>query len=117
MNNIRKCTSCTHWKTCIIRIKLQCVLSQYNNYFERGHYAHINQIAISCRNYLNLDTPKLATRVLPLAEQEKKTIEYAMQRYQNNREHVARALGIGERTLYRKLKRYKEQDKTKGVTK
>lgn len=113
MNNLKNCSACEHHKTCIVRIKLKIVLDGYSSYFEKGYYSHINRIASSCINYLNLKRPELYERVLPLATQERIAIEKAMQRYQHNREHVARALGIGERTLYRKLKIYKEQGDVK----
>lgn len=40
------------------------------------------------------------------AESEKANITKAMAAYNGNRERAAKALGIGERTLYRKLKQY-----------
>jgi len=44
--------------------------------------------------------------VLTIREIEKMQIEKALKRYRGNRRKTARALGIGERTLYRKLKEY-----------
>lgn len=41
-----------------------------------------------------------------LEESERRLIEEALQRFEGNRRHTARALGISERTLYRKLKEY-----------
>ena len=43
---------------------------------------------------------------LALKDMEKNHIEKALERYNGNRRRAARALGIGERTLYRKLKEY-----------
>ena len=43
---------------------------------------------------------------LNLGEVEKKTIIRALDVVQQNREKAARLLGIGERTLYRKIKEY-----------
>ena len=43
---------------------------------------------------------------LTLKDMEKSHIEKALERYSGNRRKAARALGIGERTLYRKLKEY-----------
>jgi two-component system response regulator HydG len=41
-----------------------------------------------------------------LAELEKKAIEETLTSVQGNRELAAKILGIGERTLYRKIKEY-----------
>ena len=41
-----------------------------------------------------------------LAELEKKAIEETLNSVGGNREHAAKILGIGERTLYRKIKEY-----------
>ena len=47
----------------------------------------------------------------PLAETERKIILETLALTGGNRELTAKMLGIGERTLYRKLKEYKEEDK------
>ncbi len=44
--------------------------------------------------------------LMTIQDLEKQQIEKALARFHNNRRKVARALGIGERTLYRKLKEY-----------
>jgi two-component system response regulator HydG len=41
-----------------------------------------------------------------LAQLEKKAIEETLASVQGNREQAAKILGIGERTLYRKIKEY-----------
>ena len=41
-----------------------------------------------------------------LAELERKAIEETLTSVQGNREQAAKILGIGERTLYRKIKEY-----------
>jgi two-component system, NtrC family, response regulator HydG len=46
----------------------------------------------------------------PLAEVERYYIEQALQLAGGNREEAARMLGIGERTLYRKIKEWQEED-------
>jgi DNA-binding NtrC family response regulator len=43
---------------------------------------------------------------MTMAEVEKATIEAALKEYQGNRRRAAEILGIGERTLYRKIKAY-----------
>ena len=43
---------------------------------------------------------------LTMKEMEKIEIEKALNRYKGNKRKTAKALGIGERTLYRKLKEY-----------
>jgi two-component system response regulator HydG len=49
----------------------------------------------------------------PLAEVERYYVEQALQLGGGNREEAARMLGIGERTLYRKIKEWQEQDHVK----
>jgi len=44
--------------------------------------------------------------VLPPAEAERLYLADALARHQGHRRHTASALGMSERTLYRKLKRY-----------
>ncbi|MEK7775322.1 MAG: sigma-54 dependent transcriptional regulator [Candidatus Zixiibacteriota bacterium] len=46
-------------------------------------------------------------RGLTMDEMERRMIESALTEHSGNRKEVARKLGIGERTLYRKLKQYK----------
>ena len=55
---------------------------------------------------LRTDVPTHAEEEMTLKEMEKIQIEKALERYRRNRRKAARALGIGERTLYRKLKEY-----------
>jgi DNA-binding NtrC family response regulator len=43
---------------------------------------------------------------MTMAEVEKATIEAALKEYKGNRRRAAEILGIGERTLYRKIKAY-----------
>ncbi len=43
---------------------------------------------------------------MTMAQVERATIEVALERFRGNRRRVAQVLGIGERTLYRKLKEY-----------
>ena len=47
----------------------------------------------------------------PLAEVERYYIEQALQLTGGNREEAARMLGIGERTLYRVIQDWKQQDR------
>jgi two-component system response regulator HydG len=51
----------------------------------------------------------------PLAEVERYYIEQALQLAGGNREEASRMLGIGERTLYRKIKEWQEQDQQRGA--
>jgi two-component system response regulator HydG len=51
----------------------------------------------------------------PLAEVERYCIEEALKLTGGNREEASRMLGIGERTLYRKIQDWKQQDRIKGV--
>ncbi len=52
------------------------------------------------------DTPKPDDEILSLEEMERRLIERALKKYGGRRKKVADALGISERTLYRKIKAY-----------
>ena len=52
------------------------------------------------------DHPVLYRPGMTMAEVEKATIEAALTEYKGNRRRAAEVLGIGERTLYRKIKAY-----------
>ncbi|HEY0350985.1 MAG TPA: sigma 54-interacting transcriptional regulator, partial [Gemmatimonadales bacterium] len=52
------------------------------------------------------DHPVLYRAGMTMAEVEKATIEAALREYKGNRRRAAEVLGIGERTLYRKIKAY-----------
>lgn len=52
----------------------------------------------------------------PLEEVERYYIEEALKLTEGNREEAATLLGIGERTLYRKIQDYKQKDATKAGT-
>jgi two-component system response regulator HydG len=49
----------------------------------------------------------------PLTEVERYYIEQALERTRGNREEAARMLGIGERTLYRVMQDWKQQDRVR----
>lgn len=51
----------------------------------------------------------------PLAEVERFYMEQALSRAGGNREEAARVLGIGERTLYRNIQEWKQQDKVRAA--
>ena len=50
-----------------------------------------------------------------LAEVERYYIEEALKLTKNNREEASKILGIGERTLYRKIQDWKQQDRLRGA--
>jgi DNA-binding NtrC family response regulator len=52
------------------------------------------------------EQPVLYRSGMTMAEVEKATIEAALREYKGNRRRAAEVLGIGERTLYRKIKAY-----------
>jgi DNA-binding NtrC family response regulator len=52
------------------------------------------------------DQPVVYRAGMTMAEVEKATIEAALREYKGNRRRAAEVLGIGERTLYRKIKAY-----------
>ncbi len=51
-------------------------------------------------------TPAAVEQTLPLEELEKRSIATALQKFGGNRRKTAQALGINERTLYRKIREY-----------
>jgi len=51
-------------------------------------------------------TPTPITKVIPLEEIEKRAIAEALETFEGNKRRTAQALGINERTLYRKIKEY-----------
>jgi DNA-binding NtrC family response regulator len=53
------------------------------------------------------DGPVVYRPGMTMAEVEKAAIEAALQEYRGNRRKAAEVLGIGERTLYRKIKAYR----------
>jgi DNA-binding NtrC family response regulator len=52
------------------------------------------------------DQPFIYRSGMTMAEVEKAAIEAALREYRGNRRRAAEVLGIGERTLYRKIKSY-----------
>ena len=52
------------------------------------------------------DHPILYRTGMTMADVERATIEAALREYKGNRRRAAEVLGIGERTLYRKIKAY-----------
>ncbi|MEO8089519.1 MAG: sigma-54 dependent transcriptional regulator [Gemmatimonadales bacterium] len=57
-------------------------------------------------NHRDDDQPVLYRPGMTMAEVERATIEAALKEYKGNRRRAAEILGIGERTLYRKIKAY-----------
>jgi DNA-binding NtrC family response regulator len=55
----------------------------------------------------NGEQPVLYRPGMTMAEVERATIEAALREYKGNRRRAAEVLGIGERTLYRKIKAYR----------
>jgi len=53
------------------------------------------------------EQPVLYRPGMTMAEVERATIEAALKEYRGNRRRAAEVLGIGERTLYRKIKAYR----------
>jgi DNA-binding NtrC family response regulator len=56
------------------------------------------------------ENPVLEQEDLSIKNAEKKQIEKALEQFRHNRRKAAKALGMGERTLYRKLKEYGLED-------
>ncbi len=95
-----KCTSCIHTAVCHFRSKLGTLVNNHSHYFRRGSYAAANNFAEVCNLYSK------SSGDITLAEWEKQGIIRALQETNQNRTEAAKLLGIGERTLYRKLHKY-----------
>ena len=72
---------------------------------QRGGFFHSAAALPHCvLNHRALEV--LYRRGMTMADVERATIEAALRETQGNRRKAAELLGIGERTLYRKLKEY-----------
>jgi DNA-binding NtrC family response regulator len=69
-----------------------------------GHSAQVSDVLSEVEQ--NGEQPVLYRSGMTMAEVEKATIEAALREYKGNRRRAAEVLGIGERTLYRKIKAY-----------
>src|SRR3954464_4808919 len=70
-----------------------------------GHHAQVGDL-VSELEQENGTQPVLYKSGMTMADVEKATIEAALKEYAGNRRRAAEVLGIGERTLYRKIKAY-----------
>jgi DNA-binding NtrC family response regulator len=70
-----------------------------------GHSAQVSDVLTEVEP--NGDQPVLYRPGMTMAEVERATIEAALKEYKGNRRRAAEVLGIGERTLYRKIKAYR----------
>jgi DNA-binding NtrC family response regulator len=59
---------------------------------------------LACEHYLKLAEQRKDDEIIPLKEMERRHLLKAMQRYNYNQKLVAKKLGIGYTTLWRKLK-------------
>ena len=69
-----------------------------------GHHAQVTDVLSDAEE--DGAQPVLYKSGMTMADVEKATIEAALKEYQGNRRRAAEVLGIGERTLYRKIKAY-----------
>src|SRR5689334_7829033 len=69
-----------------------------------GHHAQVTDVLSDAEE--DGAQPVLYKSGMTMADVEKATIEAALREYQGNRRRAAEVLGIGERTLYRKIKAY-----------
>jgi DNA-binding NtrC family response regulator len=69
-----------------------------------GHSAQVSDVMGEVEQ--NGDQPVLYRSGMTMADVEKATIEAALREHKGNRRRAAEVLGIGERTLYRKIKAY-----------
>ena len=69
-----------------------------------GHQAQVSDVLSEVEE--NGSQPVLYRAGMTMADVEKATIEAALKEYRGNRRRAAEVLGIGERTLYRKIKAY-----------
>jgi DNA-binding NtrC family response regulator len=72
---------------------------------ELGDHATVHEVLPESDN--GGDQPVVYRPGMTMAEVEKAAIEAALQEYRGNRRKAAEVLGIGERTLYRKIKTYR----------
>jgi DNA-binding NtrC family response regulator len=71
---------------------------------ELGDHSHLSDVSAVVDQ--NGDQPVLYRPGMTMAEVERATIEAALREYKGNRRRASEVLGIGERTLYRKIKAY-----------
>ena len=70
-----------------------------------GHSAQVSDVLTEVEQ--NGEQPVLYRSGMTMAEVEKAAIAAALNEYRGNRRKAAEVLGIGERTLYRKIKAYR----------
>jgi DNA-binding NtrC family response regulator len=71
---------------------------------ELGNHAQVHDVMAD--EDRDGEQPVLYRSGMSMADVEKATIEAALREYKGNRRRAAEVLGIGERTLYRKIKAY-----------
>jgi DNA-binding NtrC family response regulator len=69
-----------------------------------GHSAQVSDVMTEVEP--NGDQPVLYRSGMTMADVERATIDAALREHKGNRRRAAEVLGIGERTLYRKIKAY-----------
>jgi DNA-binding NtrC family response regulator len=70
-----------------------------------GNNTHVGDV-MSLEDQDGAQPPVLYRSGMTMADVERATIDAALQEYKGNRRRAAEVLGIGERTLYRKIKAY-----------
>ena len=70
-----------------------------------GNNTHVGDV-MSLEDHDGAEPPVLYRSGMTMADVERATIDAALQEYKGNRRRAAEVLGIGERTLYRKIKAY-----------
>ncbi len=74
---------------------------------ELGDHATVSEVLTEGDGDGDGDRPVVYRAGMTMAEVEKAAIEAALREYRGNRRKAAEVLGIGERTLYRKIKAYR----------
>lgn len=96
----KHCTACYHSKVCIFRTKLVTLVNNFRHLFNEGPYSVGNGFASVCRHFNESAVD------FTLSTLEEQRIIQALAAAKDNRGEAAKLLGIGERTLYRKLHKY-----------
>ena len=79
---------------------------QRGQFSEVGEHGSLAELASAYGDWENGAEPVVYRSGMTMAEVEKAAIEAALHEHRGNRRLAAEVLGIGERTLYRKIKAY-----------
>ena len=98
----KACSSCSHRTVCVFRLKVENILNNHSHFFLRGSRTITGGLARLCRYYVE----RTVQEAVGLRDWEKECIIRALDETSGCRADAAALLGIGERTLYRKINQY-----------